>query len=691
MKYQKIMRRMMGCAAAILALTACSESEDLLSAFHSDPNAVRITAQVGKASADGFTRSYPLGDAEKQKEFKENDMISVQADGQDAVTYQLNNNEWQPQDGKFLKWESDEMNFTAYYPATFNGTIKQPMKYDSEDDLAAADFMSFSGSQTNTDKSNKLSLTMKREMARVVVEIAGFNDQYAGATIDNVNSLSICGVKAFKHSDNKFYALIKPCAVQSSATFISLDVADGASKTTETLTGIPALEAGKSYTYHLTVGKSKVTIGDVTVADWLTGAILKGTTDVKDKTPYVTFSAPAEQTFKMVCYGGYTISKLEYSVNFGDWKEVKDGEGVTFGGKNGGLRLRGKNVKGTAEDLIKYSTITFAYDEKNADNPNNVKVACTGDIRTLLDYSNYKNVNTSQACFANLFYHCWVLTSAPDLPATELAFSCYAYMFYWCPYLQNAPELPTTKLNTQCYQNMFWGCTRLKKAPKLPATKLAFGCYNGMFMYCFWLQEAPELPATTLAEQCYMDMFTYCYLTKAPKLPATELQPRCYTAMFSNCVKLKEAPELLATKLAKLCYTSMFAGCTELTKAPKLAPAETLAESCYSLMFDGCTKLTEGPELKVTATTLAKDCYGYMFNGCSKLASVSMLVPSTAIESTKDCVAGWLQNAGTSATSRTLKVMDAAAYTALESYLPDIWKKDAAGTTVKNKDNGKIE
>ena len=34
----------------ILALSACSESEDLLSAFHSDPNAVRITAEVGKAS-----------------------------------------------------------------------------------------------------------------------------------------------------------------------------------------------------------------------------------------------------------------------------------------------------------------------------------------------------------------------------------------------------------------------------------------------------------------------------------------------------------------------------------------------------------------------------------------------------------------------------------------------------------------
>ena len=605
---------------------------------------MRITAQVGKASADGFTRSYPLGDAEKQKEFKENDEISVKAEGQDAVTYKLvavgDKKEWQPQGGKFLKWENETMNFTAYYPASYKGgTITQPAEYTSVESLAAADYMSFSGPQTNND-GNNLTLTMKRKMARVVVDITGFNDQYAGSTIDNVNSLSICGVKAYKHGDNKFYALIKPCAAQNSATFISLDVADGASKTTETLTGIPELAPGKSYTYHLTVGKSKVTIGDVTVADWLTGAILKGTTDVKDKTPYVTFSAPAEQTFKMVCTGGYTISNLEYSVNFGDWKEVKDGEGVTFGGKNGGLRLRGKNIKGTADpnDTRIYSTITFAYDEKNADNPNNVKVACTGDIRTLLDYSNYKNVNTSQACFANLFNHCWVLTSAPDLPATELAFSCYAYMFYWCPYLQNAPELPATKLNTQCYQNMFWGCTRLKKAPKLPATKLAHGCYHGMFMYCFWLQEAPELPATTLAEQCYMDMFAYCYFTKAPKLPATELARRCYNGMFKSCINLTEAPNLPATKLGDFSY-------------------------------------------------------GTMFEGCKKLSTVTMLTPSDKISKATNCYYNWLLNAGTSATSRTLKVTDAAAYTALEgiSELPDIWKKGATNTTVLNKDNGKIE
>ena len=562
----------------ILALSACSESEDLLSAFHSDPNAVRITAQVGKASANGFTRSFPLGDAEAQKKFNNGDEISVKADGQDAVTYQLNGNEWQPQGNKFLKWESDEMNFTAYYPATFNGTINQPTEYNSLESLAAADFMSFSGPQTNTkDNNNQLTLTMERKMARVVVEIASFNDQYTGATIKNVNSLSICGVKAYKHSDNKFYALIKPCEAQNSATFISLDVSEGGSKTTtETLAGIPALEAGKSYTYQLTVGKNKVSVTGITVKDWTTGEITGGKAEYN---PDFTFTADTKQTFKMITKGKYTISGLQYSVNNGEWKNVVENEEVTFGGTNGTLRLRGTNIYGTASNWSNYSTITFT--------DKNVKVTCTGDIRTLLDWEYYKTVDTQNARFCFLFYSCAALTSAPELPAKTLA--------------------------NYCYYHMFEGCT-----------------------------------------------------------------------------SLTSAPELKATTLEKSCYSSMFYGCTSLTSAPKLK-ATTLAASCYSRMFYGCTSLTSAPELK--ATTLAASCYSRMFYGCTKLSTVTMLAPSDQISKKSDCCYNWLYNAGTDKTvsSRTLKVMDADAYTALEGkgYLPDNWKKDATNTTVLYENNGK--
>ena len=618
----------------ILALSSCSESEDLLSAFHSDPNAVRITAQVGKASANGFTRSFPLGDAEAQTKFKDGDMISVQADGQDAVTYQLNNNEWQPQGNKFLKWESDEMNFTAYYPATFNGTITQPTEYNKEADLAAADFMSYSGPQTNTkdNKRNQLTLTMERKMARVVVEIDGFNDQYAGATIKNVNSLSICGVKAYKHSDNKFYALIKPCEAQNSETFISLDVAEGASKTTtEKLTGIPALTAGNSYTYQLTVGKDKVSVSGITVKDWTTGDITGGKTE-EYPTPYITFTAKAEQKFKMTTEGGYTISGLQYSVNNGKWENVVANEEVTFGGTHGDLRLRGTNINGTASEWSTYSTITFT--------EANVNVACTGDIRTLLDWRIYNIVGTNNARFCSLFKDCAVLTSAPELPATTLANECYHCMFSGCTSLTSAPKLPATTLADYCYSIMFSGCTSLTAAPKLPAKKLAGKCYYNMFFGCTSLTAAPKLPATTLANNCYADMFC---------------------------------------------------GCTSLTSAPKL-PAKKLADYCYYEMFNSCTSLTSAPEL--SAIELAEACYCSMFYGCENLSSVTMLAPSDKIKNTSSSFNGWLNKAGTKATTRTLKVTDEDAYNELESntkHLPAIWKKDATNTKVLNKDNDEIK
>ena len=529
MKTMKIMRRLMGCAAAILALSACSESEDLLSAFHSDPNAVRITARVGKASADGFTRSNPLGTAEEQAKFNENDEISVQADGQDAVTYKYDGKEWQPQGNKFLKWESDKMNFTAYYPATFNGTITQPTEYNSLKSLADADFMSFRGEQSNTDKSNQLTLVMNRMMAREVVEIAGFNDQYTkNAT---VNSLSICGVKAYKHSDGKFYALIDPNYAPSTAPFLSLEVADGESKTTEKYTTTPTtFVAGKSYTYKLTVGKNKISVSGISVTPWNTGTITDN--GKAELVPFITFTPKGEQVFKMTASTGYTISGLEYSVNYGEWTPVVKDSEVSFGGDKGDLRLRGKNENGTAKFNGGNATITFT-------NPD-VKVACKGDIRTLLDWENYKTVNTQNARFSYLFKDCAVLTSAPELPATTLANNCYQYMFHGCTNLTAAPELPATTLAKICYSYMFDGCKSLTSAPELPATTLANGCYENMFLNCTKLSTvtmlAPSEKISKASNYCYNWLYNAGTDKTVTSRTLKVMDADAYTALEGNGV-----------------------------------------------------------------------------------------------------------------------------------------------------------
>ena len=638
----KMMKYMTSIATALFALVACSDADDILSAYHNDPNAVHINAEVGKASADGFTRSNPLGkDADEQKKFNQDDEISVKADGQDAVTYQFNGTEWQPQGGKFLKWENQTMNFTAYYPASYTGgTITQPTEYPDVPSLAAADYMSFNAPIDKPKDNNALTLTMERQMARVVVQIVGFNDQYASGT--EVKSVTINGtVKAYKHkTDGKFYALMVPCSSQGDQEFLSLEVGEG---NTETLKGIPALEAGKSYTYQLTVGKNKVVVSGITVANWTTGEITGGKAELY--APYLTFTATGAKTFKMTTTGGYKISGLQYSVNNGKWEDVVADKPVAFGGTHGTLRLRGTNTNGTASNWNDYSTITF---------DNTVNVSCTGDIRTLLDWRNYENVATDQALFCYLFYDCAALTSAPKLPATELADYCYSNMFLNCTSLTSAPELlPAKNLKAYCYSYMFSGCTSLKSAPKMSAETLAQRCCEYMFYNCTSLESAPELSATELAEYCYTGMFGDCFsLESAPKLPATELEVQCYLNMFFGCKNLKSAPELSATELEEYCYSGMFGNCTSLESAPAL-PAKKLANNCYSMMF----------------------------YGCSKLSSVTMLAPSDQISS--NCFNGWLLNAGTDENiTRTLTLTDQDAYGALVNDLPDNWKKDAPNTTV---------
>ena len=146
---------------------------------------------------------------------------------------------------------------------------------------------------------------------------------------------------------------------------------------------------------------------------------------------------------------------------------------------------------------------------------------------------------------------------------------------------------------------------------------------------------------------------------------------------FNSMTNLKSAPDLPSMELASQCYYAMFYGCTGLTTAPKL-PATTLATFCYREMFYGCTSLTTAPELP--ATTLAMGCYDKMFYDCSNLSKVTMLATKY---SANWCLDNWLDNAGTSAQSRTLKLASEKVYNGLmnKGYLPTEWQQGQATIT----------
>ncbi|MBR0330682.1 MAG: hypothetical protein IIX12_03670 [Alistipes sp.] len=434
---------------------------------------------------------------------------------------------------------------------------------------------------------------------------------------------------------------------------------------------ISANEYGNAYLYGTFAEGATVSVdGGYTPVDYTfskevhPNGTIAGKSYALDARPYLTFTADQSQTFKVSTKNSYTLDEsIQYSLNGGVWTKLDVGTEITFGGDNGALRLRGKSSGGTASADNKYAFISFG-DSK-------VKVTCSGDIRTLVDYDNYVTVSTANARFCSLFKECASLTTAPELPATTLAPFCYYGMFSKCAGLTTAPELPATTLADYCYRSMFSYCAGLTTAPKLPATTLAPSCYRGMFHYCAGLTTAPELPATTLADYCYSGMFYGCTgLTTAPELPVMTLAPYCYSQMFQECTGLTAAPKLPATTMAEGCYQWMFWLCHGLTTAPEL-PATTLAKECYNGMFRNCDGLTTAPELPVTtlaegcyaemfyqsdglttapilpATTLVKRCYSYMFNDCKKLDNITMLATDI---SAPNCLNQWVSGVASTGT-----------------------------------------
>lgn len=713
--------------AASLLLAGCSSEADMskLMDWQSNPDAVHFTASVNNAT----TRTNPAATDATQTKFNNNDQVTVSNNGNQA-DYAYNGTSWAPAIAdKYLLWDRSNLTFNCWYPAGGKNTATigyLTTDQSSAELMAMSDYMNAEKTLKTSDEA--LNFNLERKTARLILKISGFTDvpgtikhvrivSKASTAEGEANTIDITplaqnGEGEIGNIGTTYTALVIPGEVVAKFYFTDNTSSEEPLTMTTNVT-----EAGSSYIYNLNVIKrTKIEVTGITAGPWTVNGTTTGDLICY---PYVTFKAEQAQTFKMTATKYYTISGLQYSVKNGEWNDVVADAEVEFGGEKGDLRLRGKdNLGGTSGSSIAYSTITFG---------NTVDVACTGDIRTLLDYENYENVSTESARFSYLFKDCTQLTSAPNLPATKLADRCYSNMFYGCTNLktvptlpamkmfsgvyrsmfqgctslENAPDLPATELADFCYAFMFQGCTKLKKvpdalpaqtmasscykqmfnnctslekAPQLPATTLAYECYRGMFQGCEGLEKAPELKAMSLKESCYLSMFYGCTsLTTAPDLPATELAKTCYATMFSSCTSLETGPKkLLAMKLAERCYDSMFSSCTSLKTVPAL-PATELAVGCYISMFSSCTSLVNAPAL--SAMTLAEKCYQGMFSSCANLSSVKMLASSDQI--TSDKFKNWLYKAGTKATNRTLTLTDQAAYDALVKVsLPVKWKTD---------------
>ena len=294
----------MGAFAVIAMLAACSTDDEL--GANSAANEVKIAATVGENSI--FTRSNPLGTKAEQESFNEGDAISVTTEGK-TVIYKKTGEVWAPANaGDYLVWTGNAQAFEACYPekADESTTNSFSVGYVSADQstvdkIEKSDYMI---SRETIEKAyipsdRQLTLNFERQTARVIVKVSGFGDEfkdlnptlsavevYSKLKVPAGDGDSYAAIKTYKKEEsgnNVFYALVSPGDANSTEKFLKLTVTynDGEvvnpTQTKELyVTGIPALEKARSYTYDVKIGKDKATIGSVSVADWGKGDAITG-------------------------------------------------------------------------------------------------------------------------------------------------------------------------------------------------------------------------------------------------------------------------------------------------------------------------------------------------------------------------------------------------------------------------------
>ena len=275
-------------AAALLGgLTACNSKLDEAPRADQVPeNAVRITVGIGNPFS--ATRSMPLGTEEEQTKFKEGDEILVTSEYSDQrATYRFDGTAWKPKDGKYLLWKYDwPESFRAFYTvesglqAVAGALYVFPTDQSSIDKIAKADIMLAILYPAKTKE--VLHFAMQRSTARLIVKIAGFNSEFpADAKVENVefhnkSNASAPQVTYTPYADGEgkagsTYTVLVPSNAANHT--VSLEV--GGKTMTAKLQDY-SYDVGKSYTYRLTVGKEKLEVGEVTVADWSGSAVITG-------------------------------------------------------------------------------------------------------------------------------------------------------------------------------------------------------------------------------------------------------------------------------------------------------------------------------------------------------------------------------------------------------------------------------
>lgn len=287
-----------GTFALVAMLTACSTEEEQV---HFAGNEVKVDAAIGREST--FTRSNPAGDEEKQSNFNDYDQIGISMNDGAARLYEMKNGIWDVKDGEPLKWETEITDFMAFYPYSYGDKLYNSFEKGhiienqiSKEGMALSDYMIAGRSEASIPANRELDLYFLRKTARVIVDIQNstFTNEFDSPLVSGVTIFSqleipatqgadVTEIKPYKMDDSNpkssWMALVAPNAEDASKNFICIKVQE--TNTADDpkpyyVKGIPNLEEGNSYTYKLKIGKDRVTIENVTVAEWTDGTAISG-------------------------------------------------------------------------------------------------------------------------------------------------------------------------------------------------------------------------------------------------------------------------------------------------------------------------------------------------------------------------------------------------------------------------------
>ena len=300
-------------AALTISLAACTQDDDFIP--QGDADAVKINATIGKlqtrvAYEDDGTTNFTNGD--------EICVQNILRDIKNIATYRYTNYgtyddpnmAWTTTDALVWNGGTAESQFQAWYPATASfDKFTLPTLQNDNERLATADWMTASTSAMVKPDDKTINLAFEHKLAKITVQITEFTSQFGEdaylfptTTIyslmdDNVTVVG--GIKPIVRS-NSAIAIVCPGKYAPGSKLMEITISE---PTGETYLDVPVnafltdtgLEAGKHYTFNLTVGKNAAVINSVSVTDWIEKDIEGGVAeeDLSNTIDATTMSADA--------------------------------------------------------------------------------------------------------------------------------------------------------------------------------------------------------------------------------------------------------------------------------------------------------------------------------------------------------------------------------------------------------------